>query len=376
METILAETKMVNRFFKSRVGRDYIGRDKNINYYLTLPTKENPFNNIIFLHYLGDKISNFLFPVSEQKVRRVRETNKLAFALFNNIYISLSDLIQSPFIYDDFFREVLKSQESMFTIIGTKKSQNFDAFFEEREKLYFGTGFYKTLSKKDEDIKESIIRYDSIIPKYFETKSYISCKWKDILSSYNGKIDSIQNIYLKNAIMQINSSKLVDKLILIPDKLNEMPFIWDSVIHLSLISEKFQESIQDDFELFLASEWVKCYIENLSCNIFNAMLGCNDCSLGINKCFDLRNLLPFLKRNNILEYILCLSFEELMCFRSSSEKLVLQRILYIFLEGYCTFKDDCKLLNKSKIIYKSKDSNLKKLKDEINLLFEELNFYA
>lgn len=369
----MAGTKIDNKVKESYIKGDFIGRDQ-YNYYLSMPYLENPFKDNIFLHYNGDKISKFLFPHSN-RIEFVRKTNKLAIALFDNIYISLSDLVQSPFIYDDFFKQALSfEEEPLFTVIGTKINQNIDEFFDERDKLYFKTGFYKTFHNESQEIKDTIIKYDNTVPKRFETKSFISCSWKENLSLYNGKVNSMKNVYLKNAVMNITGSLHtdIDKIISIPDRLNKMPFIWDSIQYLSLEPKYINEIAKENIEIFLVSEWVRCYIENLSCKIFNAIIGCNDCSLGIEDCFDFKSLIVYLKRFKLLDYLLNLSFEELVWFRMSSEKSVLQECLSKCLRNFFIIKDQVKVQEKTNKIYAGNSTVKQKLKDEILLLFEEM----
>lgn len=382
MEITLAGIRIDNRVNESYINGDYIGGNQ-YKYYLSSSHLSNPFNENIFLHYNGNKISKLLFLHNIQnRIISIRNTNKLSFALFNNIYISLSDLIQSPFIYDEIFKQVLSfKEEPLITIVGTKVNQDITDFFYERDRFYFKTGFYEKISGENQEISDLIINYNNIVQKHFNTKTLISHDWKENLSSYNGNIKSIGNIFLKNAVINISDSinSEIDKLISIPDHLDGMPFIWDSIKYLSLTPKYMSELAQYNMELYLASQWIRAYIENLSCNIFNAIIGCNDSRLGIEDYFDLKSLIIFLKQYKLLDYLLELTFEELIHFRFSNERCVLQNLLGEFMNNSLMINNLSEVHLKICKIYTSDAKALQKLQKAIWLLFENarcISFYG
>lgn len=368
----MAETAIKNTLKNSIIEGNFIGRDQN-NYLILESKSNNIFKDKIFLHYNGEKISKLLLPQINRNAL-VCDTNKIAVALFDNLYVSLSDIIQSSFLYNHLFRQILSFDDSFINIIGTKVEKTIDDYFEERETYYFNTGFYHRFYKDTKEIKDLLLNYNGMIPKYFETKLTLSFSWKENLYSYHGELRSIKSNYLRNAIMCISdfSNKNIDKIISIPDHLNGMPFILDSINQLSLLPDEYFFKSKKYFELFLAAEWVKCYIENSSCKIFNSIIGCMDSSLGLNTCFDFKSLHEYLKRFKLKDYFLSLEIEELINFRLSCEKNILQNILTTLLTSCFKYNDQHKLYEKTNMIYSSKCSNLEKLKDQITLLFEEV----
>lgn len=355
MDNYLKDTIIQGNF----VGRDY--------YNIVCNSRDNNlFRQKIFLHYIGDKISNLLYRNDRDK--NVRNTNKLVFFLFDDIYLSISDLLQSYFIYDDFFDQCLKYNHNFFTIIGNASKEDVDVFLTEREKFYFNTDIYRSPSLDYENFKEIVLSYESIVPKDFRTKKHIVYNWKNSLNSFNGKIDSIDNFFLRNAIISAETDKIVDKLICLPDKLQGLPFVWDSFKYLSIIPGGL--SSDRDFELYLASQWIKCYIDKLSCSILDSTIGCKDCSFRIPNLFKISSIFPFLKRFNLVEYILKLQFIDFANLKYSSYKTMLQHILMLEYNGVLLLKNDQYVYETTQKIYHEETPIINKLKNQVELLYE------
>ena len=298
------------------------GRDYN-----TLVEIKELFNITLFLHFLGDKISH-LISQNFNKEYSIYNT-KILVLLFDDLLISLSDIIQSDYIYKSkFFRSILSLD--CIHVIGTRDSEDYESFFANREEDYKSPGFYNIISKHDFLEFVDIIKKHTI-PKTFSTTDKISYSWTSTLSSINNKgIDSIDNVPLKYfyySNTDLFSSQSINRIIQIPEKLNGFPFIWDSVEKLDLISKHISPTSINNIEKYLAQNWIESYLENYNAFIPNKLLPSLNSSFGLKQTFDFDLVLSFLKNFNLLNLIINLSFEELIITRSDKSLGILKEII-------------------------------------------------
>lgn len=353
------------------INGNYVGRDYTQTNIIVQNPNTNIFSERIFLHYIGDKISKLLY--SKDRELSVRNTNKILLFLFDDIIVSISDLLQSHFIYDDFFVECLKHNNSIFTIVGNTSNTELEKFITEREEYYFKTNFYKKPSIDLNSFKGIVLSYNSTLPKTFKTKRIITNNWKNSFNSFNGDIKSVENYYLQNALIDVETkiNRVVRKMIDLPDKLHELPFVWDSFKYLSILPKAISRDLY--FELYLAVQWIQCYIDEYSCKIVNSTIGCSDCTLHITDSINISSIYRFLNNYHILEYILKLDFHSFirLKYETQSYRTALQKILSLNCEKRLIINDDEKVWDMTKSIYYESDNSFERLKKQIDLLYEK-----
>lgn len=354
------------------INGDFIGRDYNKTNIYIQSNNKNIFSEKIFLHYIGDKISKLLYP--KERDKNVRNTNKLFLFLFDEIIVSISDLLQSHFIYDEFFNECIKyNNNNLFTIVGNTDLNELENFIAEREEYYFKTNFYQKPNIDLNSFKNIISSYNAILPKTFKTKRIITYNWKKSFNKYDGDCYSIGNYFLGKALINVetNLNQVIKKLIDLPDKLQDLPFVWDSFKYLSIIPKGIVSDL--DFEMYLATQWVQCYLDEYSCRIVNSTIGCSDCTLHIPNPLNICSIFRFLNNYHIMEYILDLDFQDFikLKFATPSYRSVLQWVLSLNSEKMIIIKDDDKVWQMTNSIYNESSNSYERLKKQIDLLHEK-----
>ncbi|MBQ7594462.1 MAG: hypothetical protein IJU48_08945 [Synergistaceae bacterium] len=366
-----------NNLKDTKINGNFIGGSQYINYIINQRGITNLFNVKIFLHYAGYKISKLL---CGENVNNDFFTNntKLILLLFDDIVISFSDVIQSRFVYDNpFFHEMLRYQDEgnySLSIIGPGNNNELEAVLAEREEFYSKPGFYDIIQvSKSGDFLAKV--KNSIISKLFSTGAFLKYKWQqDILPIYNNtiKICDITNINIKNLVLQNTEyfhSDKVNEFLNFPEKLNNFPFIWDSVMHLKLVNYKFNGRSVMNIENYIASEWIKCYIENLSVVIPNALININDCSFSLSNVADLKYIIRFLRRHKLLNYILRLNFEDLIKVRDLCSQYIRDLINNLYSNGYIINYPKPDVLSKTiETICSSNKSDSEKIQDIVYCL--------
>lgn len=365
------QNNISNHLNNVSINGNYVGRDYTQTNIIVQSPNTNIFSERIFLHYVGDKISKLLY--SKNRELFVRKTNKILLFLFDDIIISISDLLQSHFIYDDFFVECLKHNNSIFTIVGNTSNTELERFIAEREEYYFKTNFYQKPNIDLNSFKGIILSYDATLPKRFKTKRIITNNWKNSFKSFNRDSKSVENYYLQNALIDIetNINRVVRKMIDLPDKLYELPFVWDSFKYLSILPKGISRDLY--FELYLAAQWIQCYIDAYSCKIVNSTLGCRDCTLHITNSINISSIYSFLNNYHILEYILNLDFHSFirLKFETQSCRTALQKILSLNCEKKFIINDDDNVWDMTNRIYNESNNSFERLKKQIELLYEK-----
>lgn len=353
------------------INGNYVGRDYTQTNIIVQNQNTNIFSERIFLHYIGDKISKLLYRKDRELF--VRKTNKILLFLFDDIIVSISDLLQSHFLYDEFFVECLKHNNNLFTIVGNTNNTELERFIAEREEYYFKTNFYQKPNIDLDSFKGIILSYNATLPKTFKTKKIITYNWKASFNSFNGDSKSVGNYYLQNALIDIetNTNRVVRKMIDLPDKLNELPFVWDSFKYLSILPKGISRDLY--FELYIAAQWIQCYIDEYSCKIVNSTLGCCDCTLHITNSINISSIYSFLNNYHIIEYILNLDFHSFIRFKFEIQSYItaLQKILSLNCEKKLIIKDDEKVWNMTNSIYNESNNSFERLKKQIYLLYEK-----
>lgn len=306
-----------NKIQGSIICGDFIAGDKKV---CTIQQRSDLFNKPIFLHYLGQKISKLLWN-GKDNWSDIINTTKIIVLLFDNIIVSLSDLAQSPAVYNsEFFHKLLRckiGKTYLISCTGTKTDQDLSMFLEERQEFYERPGFYRVASVETINSFLDNIKATAI-PKRFETGKFLSQKWIEQLTrldSDNFSIDNIHENSMKNLIVANKNyffSRKLDEIIHIPDRLRGFPFVWDSINYLNLISVPFDLMSVENLEVYLATEWINCYLDNYGALIPNGLIGTKDCSFGIDKNTDLLFVISFLSQYKLIDLICTLSFENLI----------------------------------------------------------------
>lgn len=296
---------------------DFIAGDKNV---YTIQQHRDLFDKPIFLHYLGPKISKLLWN-GRDNWNSIINTTKIIALLFDNIIVSLSDLTQSPAVYNsEFFHKLLRCKIGdtyLISCTGTKTNQDLSMFLEERKEFYEKPGFYQVASMETINSFLDNIKA-AAIPKRFETGKFLSQRWIEqltLLGNDNFSINDIHENSMKNLIVANKNyffSRKLDEIILIPDRLRGFPFVWDSINYLNLISVPFDPMSVENLEVYLATEWINCYLDNYGALIPNGLIGIKDCSFGIEKNTDLLYVISFLSQYKLIDLICALPFEKLV----------------------------------------------------------------
>lgn len=357
-----------NSIHNSIIQGDFIAGDKNV---YTVQPYFDLFSNPIFLHYLGEKVSKLIGGGAVNKDNIVN-TTRVIVLLFNNIIAALSDLAQSPAVYNNtFFHQLLKCK--LVSITGAKTAKESGLYLAERQEFY--ASFYKLVpSETFTSFLDNL--EDSSIPKRFETGKIISQKWLEQfgqLAKNNFTIASIQESSIKNLIISNKDyffSRKSDEMIRIPERLGGFPFVWDSVGYLNLVSVPFDPMSVENVEIYLASEWINCYLDNYNAVIPNGMIGVTDCTLGIRKCVDVSFIIRFLSQYKLLGLICVLPFEELIELKFSSA-LYLREIINASFNGSLRLLHPDKAEAKIKKIEASRDNCYSKIKKIITYLYNE-----
>ena len=320
------------------------------------------------MHYLGEKVSRLIGGGAINNDNIVN-TTRVIVLLFDNIIAALSDLAQSPTVYNStFFHQLLKCK--LVSITGAKTAKESGLYLAERQEFY--AGFYKLVPSETFTCFLDNLE-DSSIPKRFETGKTISQKWLEQFGQLakNGfTIASIQENSIKNLIISNKdyffSSKL-DEIIRIPERLEGFPFVWDSVGHLNLVSVPFDPMSVENVEIYLASEWINCYLDNYNAVIPNGMIGVKDCTLGLSKWVDFSFIIRFLSQYKLLSLICVLPFEELIKLKFSFV-LHLREIINASFNGSLRLLHPDKVETKIERIEASRDNCYSKIKKIITYL--------
>ena len=334
---------MNNNLKDTNIYGNFIGGNHySNNYYIITKKITDIFNVKIFLHYAGHKISKLL---CGENINNDFFTNntKVILLLFDEIVMSFSDVIQSRFVYDNpFFHEMLRYQNECdynLSIIGPGNNKELESVLSEREEFYSKPRFYDIIRiSKSGDFLSKVKTL--ITAKIFRTGMILKYKWhQDFIPIYDGTIEicDMTNINIKNLILQNSNyfySSKVNEFLEFPEKLNDFPFIWDSVRHLKLVSYNFDDRSVMNIENYIASEWIKCYVENYNVVIPNGLIDINDCSCNLSDIVDLKYIIHFLKRYKLLTYILRLKFEDLMRVKSLYSRYIRDIINGIYRNGY------------------------------------------
>ena len=250
-----------------------------------------------------------------------------------------------------------------------------ELFLAERQEFYEKPGFYQIASAETVNSFLDSLK-DSAIPKRFETGKILGQKWSERLGRLardNFSIDDIQENSLKNLILANKDyfySGQLDEMILIPEHLRGFPFVWDSVNHLKLVSISFDPVSIENIEVYLAAEWINCYLTNYGALIPNGLIGVGDCTLGIESNIDVLFILRFLSHYKLLDLIAALSFEELIALKLSFA-LYLREILNASFNGRLHLSSPAKVERKVEKIRASRCSCYLKIKKIVIYLYEE-----
>lgn len=311
----MTEMNIQNNVRKSVIHGDFIGGNQNI--YVTRPHIDL-FSKPIFLHYLGEKVSKLIWNDDVDK-DSIINTTKLIVLLFDDVIVALSDITQSPIVYNsEFFHQLLNYRSNEGRLIsstGTKTGQNLEQFLAERQEYYEKPGFYQIAASETVNSFLDNIK-SSLRPKYFDTGKILGQRWSERFARMertNFSIDDIPEKSLQNLIVsniKIFSTNKLEEMILLPEHLQGFPFVWDSVNYLKLISIPLDPMSIENAELYLAAEWINCYLDNYGASIPNHLIRRRDCTLGIKNCVDLSSVLRFLSQYRLTNLILNLPFEE------------------------------------------------------------------
>jgi len=363
-----------NNIQGSTIYGDYVAGDKNV---YTIQEYKSLFSTPIFLHYLGKKVSALIG--CNNNMRSLIGTTKIIILLFDDIFVSLSDVTQSSIIYNSsFFRRLLGYKVNgtyLLSITGTKSDQDLDMFLSERQEFYEKPGFYKIVSKKAitsflDNIKESSMT------KRFDTGKILGQKWSENFGQLERTDFAINDIHqnsLKNLILANREyfySKKLDEIILIPERLRGYPFVWDSVQYLNLISTDFDPVSLENIEIYLASEWINCYLANYGAVIPNSLIGVKNCTLGIECQVNFSLIIQFLSNYGLLSPILSLTFDELIELKQSLA-IYLRQMIDDSANNKFIVSSPLKVERKLKKIFTSSMSDGCKIRKAINCLYEE-----
>lgn len=361
-----------NQIKNASIG-SYVGRDSyNI---FNSSDRINIFDTPIFLHFWGKKISKNIFQRSDNIKELLEINTKIILLLFDDILVSLSDATQSEFIYQNvFFRELLSYEnngEPLVTIIGTKRGKNLNVFLEEREEFYYKPGFYNIPSNEICGLLDNISK--SIQPKSFDTGNTLAFKWRKTFCKVVTDAFKIEELPMevRNVILSNYSffqSSKVDSFINIPENLQGFPFIWDSINHLGLIKYYFDETSVYNLELYLAKEWVQCYIDNYDAKIPDILVGTRDCSMGIKNVVHMKRVYQFLRTYQLLHLLKRLNLQEILQLKNDCS-YYFQKIIDMYANSMLIFKKQISINHEIQKIIVSDIKEVEKAKQIIFLLW-------
>lgn len=352
---------------------DFIGGDYAVVF---SQTYKDIFEKPIFLHYLGAKIANLAFPFGVNTLA-VENTTKIIAFLFDEIIVSLSDVVQSPMVYQSaFFQNLLQQKvndRNIVSVTGISVGESLDSFFAEREEFYAKPGFYQLAAKGDAyQIYDAVS--DSLRYKQFNTKKILEQAWRSTFTLFSDKgLSGVDNIYIKNLICaneQYFSPGHLEQFLCIPSRLDGYPFVWDSVKHLQLIKGEFDPLSTATIEQYLAAEWIDCYLENYHATIPNVLIGNQDCAFHLKEITNLKPVIEFLRVFQLLPLLLSLSLEDLFCLKEIAGVLCKQLV-----NEYCNhrffLKNPKDTMQRIDGLVASNKSNMDKAREIIFYLYAE-----
>ena len=307
----MIKDNVTNRLSNCAINGNFVGRD--LNQYIQKKEKDL-FNEKVFVHFVGEKISNFIFGEDHVK-ERILDNLKLLVFFFDKLFFALSDITQTDlFLSNPFYKDLFGHKnncEYIVSVIGANSHKDLQDFLANREEYYHKPSFYSIPSH------DSILGFLSNLEcisqyKNFSTIDTISYDWDTNITN----IISQENIFLKNIFVSNRKyfqSIQSEELLRISEKLNGYPFIWDSVTCLNLIKYDFNRMSVYNIELFLASEWIKAYLNNLNMVITSSLIGQKyDASFGLDRSFNFAYIIQFLEEFQLTQLLISLNFSELL----------------------------------------------------------------